>query len=94
MCGWEPLACDGVRPDNPDAKQIIPLDSLRDATDERRVLLQLTAAGRALKSKALAVPESIACASGCSLDELAALTTRLKTLRRQLTASTTNQRAA
>ena len=32
MCGWEPLACDGVRPDNPDAK----LDSLRDATDEKR----------------------------------------------------------
>ncbi len=36
MCGWEPLACGGVRPDNPDAKQIIPLDSLRGATDEKR----------------------------------------------------------
>jgi DNA-binding MarR family transcriptional regulator len=62
---------------------------LRDAADERRVLLHLTPAGRALKSKALAVPERIACASGCSLDELAALTARLKTLRGQISESTT-----
>ena len=57
---------------------------LRDTADERRVLLQLTPAGRALKSKAMAVPESVACASGCALDELAALTARLKALRRQI----------
>jgi len=61
---------------------------LRDTADERRVLLQLTPAGRALKTKALAVPESMACASGCELDELAALTVRLKTLRDQITDST------
>ena len=61
---------------------------LRDTADERRVLLQLTPAGRALKSKAMAVPESMACASGCALDELAALTARLKALRDQITDST------
>src|SRR5512138_3124386 len=33
---------------------------LRDASDERRVLLQLTARGRALKAKALTIPECIA----------------------------------
>lgn len=65
---------------------------LRDSADERRVLLQLTAAGRALKTKALVVPEQVARASGCDLDELAALTARLKALRDQITAS--NPRAA
>lgn len=57
---------------------------LRDAADERRVLLQLTAKGRALKARAAAVPPSIAQASGCSLGELASLTSRLQALRRQL----------
>jgi DNA-binding MarR family transcriptional regulator len=61
---------------------------LRDTADERRVLLRLTPVGRALKSKAMAVPESMACASGCALDELAALTVRLKALRDQIADST------
>lgn len=60
---------------------------LRDNADERRVLLQLTPAGRALKAKAAAVPEAVACASGCALDELAALTSRLKALRDQINQS-------
>jgi len=60
---------------------------LRDSADERRVLLQLTPAGRALKVKAAAVPEAVACASGCALDELAALTARLKALRDQINRS-------
>jgi len=64
---------------------------LRDTADERRVLLQLTPVGRALKSRAMAVPESMACASGCALDELAALTARLKALRGQITDSTARQ---
>jgi MarR family transcriptional regulator, organic hydroperoxide resistance regulator len=59
---------------------------LRDSADERRVLLQLTREGRALKRRALAVPEAVACAAGCELDELARLTARLKSLREQLTA--------
>jgi DNA-binding MarR family transcriptional regulator len=61
---------------------------LRDTADERRVLLHLTPAGRALKAKALTVPESVACASGCALDELASLTARLKALREHLTETT------
>ena len=60
------------------------LQRLRDTADERRVLLQLSPAGRALKQQALAVPEAVACASGCELDELALLTQRLKTLRQQI----------
>ena len=64
------------------------LQRLRDSADERRVLLQLSREGRALKRKALAVPAAIACAAGCELDELASLTARLKALREQLQAST------
>jgi len=61
---------------------------LRDSTDERRVLLRLTAAGRALKARALKVPAAVACAAGCPLDELATLTARLKALRDQLAHAT------
>jgi len=58
----------------------------RDSADERRVLLHLTPAGRALKSRAAKIPPQVVCASGCSLDELSALTRRLKQLRDQLQA--------
>lgn len=61
---------------------------LRDAADERRVLLQLTAEGRALKAQAQRVPTLIAQASGCSLGEIAELTQRLQALRTHLTDST------
>ena len=57
---------------------------LRDAADERRVRLHLTPAGRALKARARAVPEAIACATACDLDEIRSLTERLTTLRRHL----------
>ncbi|UUX97598.1 MarR family winged helix-turn-helix transcriptional regulator [Aquabacterium sp. J223] len=57
---------------------------LRDAADERRVLLQLTPAGRQLKGRAASVPLSLAEATGCSLDEVARLTSRLKRLRDDL----------
>lgn len=60
----------------------------RDAGDERRVGVALTPAGHALKARAMAVPEQIACSSGCSLDELAALTARLQALRDQILDST------
>jgi DNA-binding MarR family transcriptional regulator len=66
------------------------LQRLRDSADERRVLLQLTAAGRALKTRARSVPQAVACASGCQLDELQQLTTRLQTLRSQITDSTSS----
>ena len=64
------------------------LQRLRDTADERRVLLRLTPAGRALQQQARNVPLSIAAASGCSLDELSALTAQLQTLRQRITAST------
>jgi DNA-binding MarR family transcriptional regulator len=60
----------------------------RDSADERRVLLQLTPQGRALRSRALAVPPQVAQASGCELSELGALTARLRTLRQQINTST------
>jgi len=60
---------------------------LRDATDERRVLLRLTPAARALKLRAASVPLAIAQASGCTLGEISELTSQLHALRRQLTES-------
>jgi MarR family transcriptional regulator, organic hydroperoxide resistance regulator len=57
----------------------------RDTADERRVLVQLTAAGRALKARAAKVPPQVACAAACPLDELTALTARLKQLRDDIT---------
>jgi MarR family transcriptional regulator, organic hydroperoxide resistance regulator len=56
----------------------------RDRADERRVLVSLTAAGRALKARAAQVPAQVFCAANCSLDELVSLTRRLKALRAEL----------
>lgn len=64
---------------------------LRDSADERRVLLQLTPAGRALRQRALDVPPAVAAASGCALDELASLTARLARLRDELVAAAARQ---
>ncbi len=58
---------------------------LRDAADERRVLLRLTTAGRALRAQALAVPQAIACATACDLQQISQLSTQLQQLRQQLT---------
>jgi DNA-binding MarR family transcriptional regulator len=58
---------------------------LRDAADERRVLIQLTAAGRAMKARATSIPQQILCATDCQLDEVSSLTQRLKSLRDNLT---------
>ena len=60
------------------------LQRLRDCHDERRVLLQLSAAGHALKARALAVPQAIACATRCDLQQLGQLTQQLQQLRRHL----------
>jgi MarR family transcriptional regulator, organic hydroperoxide resistance regulator len=57
---------------------------LRDAADERRVLLRLTARGRALKARAAGVPEAMARAAACGPAELAQLAERLKRLRDEL----------
>ena len=63
------------------------LQRLRDATDERRVLLRLTPDGRSLKTRAQHVPRAVASATGCGLDEIASLTARLQALRARLTDS-------
>jgi DNA-binding MarR family transcriptional regulator len=57
---------------------------LRDTADERRVRLQLTAQGRALREQAQSIPPRLAAATGCSVDELASLTRRLADLRDRL----------
>jgi MarR family transcriptional regulator, organic hydroperoxide resistance regulator len=57
------------------------LTRLRAVDDERRVIVSLTTAGRALRRKAQHVPNEVACAAGCELDELADLTRRLQALR-------------
>jgi DNA-binding MarR family transcriptional regulator len=69
------------------------IDRERDSGDERRVRVTLTAAGRALKVQAAKVPPQVACASACSLDELAAMTVRLKQLRDDLTEFSTRAAA-
>jgi DNA-binding MarR family transcriptional regulator len=60
------------------------VDRERDAEDERRVIVRLTPAGRALKAKARRIPPEVARASGCELDEIAALTRQLAALRESL----------
>ncbi len=63
------------------------LQRLRDAADERRVLLQLTPAGRKLKARAAKVPQTIACATACELRDISQLAAQLKQLRDRLTDS-------
>ena len=58
---------------------------LRDSADERRVLVQLTTRGRALRTRAGRVPTAVALATGCELSEITSLTARLQALRLQLT---------
>jgi MarR family transcriptional regulator, organic hydroperoxide resistance regulator len=59
----------------------------RDTADERRVFVTLSTAGRGLKVAAAQVPAAVACATGCDIDELAQLTSRLQQLRTQITDS-------
>ena len=63
------------------------LQRQRDASDERRVLLRLTATGLALKAQALSVPQAIACATACDLQQIGQLADQLTGLRRQLQAA-------
>ena len=53
----------------------------RAAHDERRVIVKLTPAGRALRRKAAHVPVDVACATGCKFTEINELTTQLQMLR-------------
>lgn len=56
----------------------------RDAVDERRVLVNLTDAGRELRVAAADIPEKILCATLCSIEEIQSLTSRLQDLRSTL----------
>ena len=59
---------------------------LRDAADERRVHIHLTAAGRRLKTRAAKVPACVLAASQCSIPELLQLTSQVRALRERLAA--------
>jgi DNA-binding MarR family transcriptional regulator len=60
------------------------LQRQRDARDERRVRVRLTPSGLAMRSRAMAIPQQIACATQCDLAEISQLTQRLTQLRGQL----------
>lgn len=62
------------------------IDRTRSAQDERQVLVTLTRAGRALKARAKGVPIAITAATGCGVDALGRLKTRLDALRDTLLA--------
>ena len=59
---------------------------LRDTEDERRVLVQLSAAGRRLRQKAGDIPHCVLAATQCSVPELVSLTRQLQQLRQRLAA--------
>ena len=57
------------------------LTRLRATEDERRVIVSLTAAGRALRRKAAHAPAEVACATGVEFSHLVHLTAQLQALR-------------
>lgn len=57
---------------------------IRDAMDERRVHITLTAAGRKLKAKAAKVPGCVLAAAQCPLPEVLQLTRQIRSLRERL----------
>ena len=58
----------------------------RSSVDERRVQIALTAAGQQLKAQAAKVPACVISATHSPVAELMALTEKVQTLRRRLTA--------
>jgi DNA-binding MarR family transcriptional regulator len=60
------------------------VDRTRDPADERRVVIRLTDAGRALKADAVAIPGCILGATGCDVDEIVKLAEQVKLLRQRL----------
>lgn len=63
------------------------LSRMRDVADERRVLIRLRAEGRALRARAVQVPQCLLAASQCSLEELSQLTRQLQALRDRVSAA-------
>lgn len=62
------------------------LSRLRDAADERRVLIRLTADGRQLKARAQRIPGCVLQAAQCNVADAMALTRQVQALRHRLTA--------
>jgi MarR family transcriptional regulator, organic hydroperoxide resistance regulator len=60
------------------------LQRARATNDERQVIVSLTARGRELKRRGLAVPDGVFCASGCTPDELVSIRDHLFLLRARL----------
>ena len=60
----------------------------RSAEDERRVLVWLTPAGRALKQQARAIPQCVLQAADCQVQEIQALTAEVRALRDRVLAHT------
>jgi len=56
----------------------------RAQADERQVIISLTEAGRELQEKARGIPEAVACASECSMEDVSALKQQLEKLRKNL----------
>lgn len=56
----------------------------RDSEDERRVRIELTAAGKRLKVRAAEIPSCIRDASSCSVTELHSLSQQLRKFRQRL----------
>jgi MarR family transcriptional regulator, organic hydroperoxide resistance regulator len=62
------------------------LTRARATEDERRVIVTLSAAGRALRRKASGEAQALACATGCELAEIGQLTSQLQALRASVVA--------
>ncbi|MBP0656496.1 MarR family transcriptional regulator, partial [Mycobacterium tuberculosis] len=60
------------------------IERQRSAEDERRVIISLTAAGKALEKRAEKVPACMAAAMECAPGELEELRTQLNALRGRL----------
>ena len=60
------------------------VDRSRDPQDERRVVIRLTAAARALKEQAAGIPACILGATGCDVQDVVRLVGEIKTMRDRL----------
>jgi MarR family transcriptional regulator, organic hydroperoxide resistance regulator len=63
------------------------LTRTRATSDERQVVIGLSAAGRALKARMQKVQHGIFCATGCSIEELSKIKKRLEAIRTRLLAA-------
>lgn len=60
------------------------VDRSRDPEDERRVVIRLSAAGRALKEQAAGIPACILGATGCDVQDIVRIAGEVRALRARL----------